>query len=298
MLIKIPVFILACFLFWPPVASAQGILVVQSLQIKPYDAALQGFQSLYDGTVKRLVTSEQEAADIVREVHRMKPALILAIGRDGLAKVRSVKDIPIVYLMVLNPQRLTAGNDNITGVSMQLPAEKQLAALQKVLPQVKKVGVLYDPAKSGAFFRDAQAAARTLGIELLTREVHEAKDALVALQGMKGKVGAFWMLPDASVVTPETVDMLLLSSIENNIPVFTFSEKYVEMGALLSLEIDPYDLGKQAGEMAKKVLAGTDVRDIPPVDARNAVVTINLKVARKLGIQVNSATNHKTRIIK
>jgi len=272
--------------------------VLQSMRIKPYDVAFDGFKSLCTAKIKRVVTSGMGASETVREVRSVNPSLIVTIGMDALAKVRNVKDIPVIYLMVLDPLQLIGGDDNVTGVGMRIPAERQLAELHKVLPQVKRVGVLYDPARTGSFIREAQAAARTMGIDLLVREAHEPKNALAALQWMRGKVELFWMPPDVGVVTQETVNLLLLSATESSIPVFTFSGKYVERGAILSLEADPHDMGRQAGEMAKRALAGADVRDITPLPARNFIITINLKVANKLGIKVNSDTNHKTRIIR
>ena len=71
---------------------------------------------------------------------------------------------------------------------------------------------------------------------------------------MKGKIDIFWMLPDAEVITPETVDSILLFSFQNNVPVFSFSSKYVKMGALASLSVDPFALGAQTGELVAKKL--------------------------------------------
>lgn len=105
------------------------------------------------------------------------------------------------------------------------------------------------------------------------------------------------MLPDTSVISSETIEFLILFSIENRIPVFTFSEKFVEMGALISLNIDAYDLGKQAGEMAKEILSGKDIRNIPGSDARKIVLSINSKAAKKLGITINDEIVNKAIIV-
>jgi putative ABC transport system substrate-binding protein len=114
---------------------------------------------------------------------------------------------------------------------------------------------------------------------------------------MKGKIDAFWMLPDLTAITPETVEYLLLFSLENTIPILTFAEKYVELGALMSVGIDAFDIGTQAGEMAENILSGRDVKNIQRVDARKAVISINLKVARKLGITIDEKVIRKARII-
>jgi len=112
---------------------------------------------------------------------------------------------------------------------------------------------------------------------------------------MKDTIDVFWMLPDLTVITPETVEFLLLFSFENKIPLFTFSEKYVEMGAFLSMDIDAFDMGRQAGEMASEILAGEDVKKIEQTYARKAIVSTNLLIARKLGIRTMLAVNLEER---
>ncbi|KAF0218687.1 MAG: hypothetical protein FD174_2780 [Geobacteraceae bacterium] len=265
-------------------AHGHEILVLQSLQVKPYEEALRGFKSACSADMRRLTVSDMEGADLTRTIHEERPGLILAIGADALKKIKRIKDIPIIYLMVLNPQQIAGGGKNITGVSMNIPPEKYLALLRKILAPPKMVGLLYDPVKTGSLVKKAQQAAGMMGIELLAKEVRRSKDVPELLNGMKGAINAFWMLPDTTVVTPETVEFFLLFSQEHKIPILTFANKYVEMGALISLDIDAFDLGRQAGEMAKKALEGTPVRDLPRSDARRSVLKINRNVARKLGI--------------
>jgi putative ABC transport system substrate-binding protein len=105
------------------------------------------------------------------------------------------------------------------------------------------------------------------------------------------------MIPDLTVITPETVEFLLLFSLENQIPLLAFSDKYVELGALLSIGIDPFDIGRQAGEMAKKILSGGDVRNVQQVDARKAIISVNLKIARKLGMNIDEKMIRKVKIV-
>ena len=180
-----------------------------------------------------------------------------------------------------------SANENITGVSLYINPERQLSVLNKTLPSVKRAGSLYDPAITGDFVGKARFASKAAGIELITREIRSSKDVPEILKKMKGEIDAFWMLPDLTVVTPETIEFLLLFSIENRIPVITFSDKYLEMGALLSISIDAVDIGKQAWEITEMVLSGEDVRKIPRVDARKAEVTLNQRAAKKLGIIID-----------
>ena len=207
---------------------------------------------------------------------------------DALTKVSTIRDVPIIYLMVPNPQSLVQDSDNVTGISMNIQPERQLSVLRQVLPHAKKIAILYDPDKSGAFVRKAQSSAATAGMELLPKVVHTSQDAAAALDGLKTKIDALWLLPDTTVVNPGTIDLLLLTALEKRIPVFTFSGKSAEKGALFSLEIDAQEAGKQAGEMANRVLAGTGIQTIGKADARGGILTINPAVAKRLGISLSS----------
>lgn len=287
------------YLFSCAPACANGdILVIQSLAIKPYNVALQGFRSVCDNNSQKFISSELSEADLLGKVRKAKPAMILALGQDALVKARGIRDVPIVYLMVLNPQSLVRESANITGVSMNIAPERQLSHLRQVLPHARKIGLLFDPGKSGVFVGKARNAAEKTDIELVTKAVHSSREAVTAIEGMKGKVDALWLLPDTTVVNPATIDLLLLSTIDNRIPVLIFSEKYVEKGALMSLEIDPAEAGKQAGEMANRIMSGERVNNIKEEDAKGSIMTVNMIVAKKLGISVNGNVLKQARVIR
>jgi putative ABC transport system substrate-binding protein len=199
---------------------------------------------------------------------------------------------------VLNPRELKRDGGNITGVSMNLAPERQFSMLREVLPNVKKIAIFFDPDKIGFYVSRVQNAASLMGIELLTKKVHSSREAVAAVDALKGRVDALWLLPDTTVVNPSTIDLLLLSSIENKIPVLTFSEKYTEKGALLSLEVDAVESGKQAGEMAVKILGGANVNGVKDEDARDSILTVNLIVAKKLGIPISGNVIKHARVIR
>jgi len=284
-------------LFQGTAEAEQKIVAVQSIGVAPYEQAVEGFKSVCGAEIERIVISELEGADAAAEISGIKPDMVLAIGMEALSKVKAIKDIPIVYLMVLNPRSLLSGEKNIAGVSMKISADKQLHILRDALPEVKRTGLLYDPKQTGAFTKEAQNAAGRIGIKVVATEVHSSMEVPSSLDAMGGVIDMFWMLPDLTVITPETVEHFLVFSLENKIPILTFSEKYVEMGALLSIGIDAFDIGYQAGEMANAILSGRPVRSIKPVDARREVISINLKVARKLGIKIDEKIVGKARVV-
>jgi putative ABC transport system substrate-binding protein len=279
-------FVVACY----GLASAgQEIAVVQSAELQPYAQAVEGFARVCNASLQKMVITESRRGDILREIKLNRPDMILAIGKDALSLVKSIETIPIVYLMVLDPQSTISGQENITGVSMTIPPDRQLRALRQTLPHAKNVGLLYDPERTGYLVEEAQRAAGEMGMVLMAKEVHSPKDVAPSAMDMRGKIDAFWMLPDVTVMTPETVEFLLLYSLKHRIPLLAFSERYLDLGAFLSTGIDAFDMGAQAGEMANKILLGKQARDIQQAHARKYVVSTNLMIAGKLGIPVNLA---------
>lgn len=279
-------------------ASAASTLIVEPMKIKAYDDALRGFKNGCAAKINSVSFVEYENGDIAKTIRKTHPDLIVAIGMEALAKVRSIRSIPIVYLMVLHPNAGLRDRTNITGVSMEIPPEKHFSFLHKLLPSVKRIGFLYDPRREAAYARKALATSKAFGFELVAKEVHASKEVPQSLEEMKGKIDLLWVLPDLTVVTPDTAEFLLLFSIQNGIPVHIFSRKYLEMGALTSLDTDPFEMGVQAGEVAATILQGAEVPNITDVDATNAVLSINLKVAKKLGVTLNGEALQKARVIR
>lgn len=295
---KVILLILAALLSEGHCNAAQKVLTLQSFRIAPYEEAVKGIRSVVGENVKKLVLSEMEGIDVAKAVRDERPDVIVAIGIDALTRVRKIRDIPIVYLMVFDPQNNLTDGTNMTGIGIHVGPERQLTSLIDAMPQVKRVGTLYNPSKSGALFRRVQTTARSLGIDLVAREVRSPREVPSLVEGMKGDIEAFLMLPDTTVVTPETVEYLFLFSLKSGIPIVAFSDKYVEMGALMALDVDPHDLGRQCGEIVRKILSGTSPGRIPRSEPRSAVLTVNGRIARKLGIPLNDDALARARLIR
>ena len=93
------------------------------------------------------------------------------------------------------------------------------------------------------------------------------------------------MLPDDTVITPESLTFFLLTAFKQNLPVLTISDAFVEAGALAALSPDYTDVGRQACQLSKEIESGrrpTAQASIVPPDKVN--VAINLQTARQLGL--------------
>lgn len=102
---------------------------------------------------------------------------------------------------------------------MNVSIEQQLTLLKKTSPQVRRIGVIYDPSKTGWLVRQAERIARDQGVKLVTKAIASSKDSFAALDAMRDEIDALWILPDLTVLAPESVQYMLLFSFRHKIPV-------------------------------------------------------------------------------
>jgi ABC-type uncharacterized transport system substrate-binding protein len=273
------------------------VMTVQSVDVPPYNEALEGFQSACRAETQKLVISQSSPDQVRLDLKTGKPDLVLAIGLDALNTVKMLRHVPIVYLMVLNPKASVSDAPNITGVSMNIPEEKQLALIRSVLPLAKRLFVMYDPDRTGQFVKRGQIAARKLGIQLLIQSVKSPQEVPTALTSLSTTPDALWLLPDITIIRPETLEFIFQFSLNRKIPVICFSEKYLGLGAFMAIGMDLKDMGRQAGEMANRLLSGRSVDQVPSEEARKAVVTVNRTIGEKLGISISGVTRSNINII-
>lgn len=272
-------------LFWISFSEAHEVIVLKSSDIRPYNDALAGFKSICECNLNELTIGESNHDDLMSKIIRQKPDAVLAVGMDALRNAAEIKDTPVIYTMVPNPFSVTSDRKNISGVSMFISPAKQLDAILELFANSKRIGIIYDPKNMHPSVHEAQIVAQSKGLELVLRKATRPGEAPALIDSMKDRIDVLWMLPDTTVINPETVKLMLLFSFQNRVPVFTFSKKYVEMGAVAALNIDPFDLGVQAGEIMKKLLHEKNVKTPIRVDARKTVLIINKKVAGKMGIK-------------
>jgi len=170
---------------------------------------------------------------------------------------------------------------------MNVAPEAWLLAIKRLFPGTKRVGLLFDPRHSGSFVGEAARAAPAAGLVLKRAELGGADEVPKALNALRESVDVLWMLPDPVVASAPVVEYLVRFSIQHRIPIMTFSRKYLELGAVASLDMDPYDMGVQAAEMANRIARGAD----KPMNAyaRKTRLSVNRNAAGKMGVVLGAA---------
>lgn len=273
--------------------QAQSIAILKSHDIEPFNQTIEGFVSACNNQITEynLDGKKERGFVIIKRLMETRPRLILAIGALAAQVAKEqVKGIPVVFAMVPNPYKYGLEGANIAGISLDIPIETQLTMYKSLLPNLQALGVIYDSAKTGPMVAEAHKVAKTLGLQLQAVPVTSEKAVPGALRNLLGKIDALWMLPDDTVITPESFQFLLLKTFENHLPFLAVSDIFVEVGALASLSPDYTDVGRQSCQLVSKIESSqlnlAEVNIFPPAKVNLA---INLKTADIIGLRLPSA---------
>ena len=257
--------VLAVLIFFTHSSSAVEspyILLLSAHDSEPYAQTVASFeehfkQSLPGAEINyHLIGKDEEVngSRFVAKTSKSDPDIIVALGsRAAQVAQQLFPDTQILSTMVLQDNLLEKRiNSNL--LLVQFSAEVQLQWLHKFIPDVRRVGVLYDPDLNSHLIKEMQEAARKLDMEIVSFKVNSAKQLKSGLKYISRNADVLLAIPDQTVYSGKTAKNVLLFSYRNRIPFVGLSLSWVKAGALYSLGVDYHDLGRQAAETAKKLL--------------------------------------------
>lgn len=258
---------------------AADVLILQASRNQAFTEAAAGFREGIGRTSRTVILSDYAEVDVARLVREERAQLVLAVGDPALNAARKAGRVPVVSLMALAP---IGGRTGHVAAVAPVASPEQYLRLFKEMGR-RRIGIVTDPAQTGAYLREARQTAEALGMELVVREARSPKEFLNDLTQLKGAVDALWMLPDTSVITSDTLDAMTRFSLDERLPLVAFSDHYLTKGAAAALQTDRADMGRQAGEWASAIIQGTASNGSIHYP-RTAVRRLNDSIAAKLGI--------------
>lgn len=289
-------FAAVCLVALPRMGRADELSPVQvgvllSSDSAPYQEVVAGFQARLraDGAPAEMQVyrlSDSSAPRAVAGIRQQGAALVLAVGSQATAvAVRGLSGVPVVSAMVLRPQEL-GDSPQVTGVYLEFPLDVEFTWLKRLLPNQKRIGVIYQPAENQAIVDRAASVARSLGLELYARRVQDPREIPAALTSLATEADVLWGLADRTVLTPETAESILLFCLRNKIPFVGLSHPWVKAGAIYALDRDYGDIGAQCGDLALSIFAGRSPAALPAVPPRKVVYSINQRTADHLHMRM------------
>ncbi len=279
----------------PDFVSAESgrIVVLSGQELQPYQDVLAGFrQSLsrqgltVSVEIHSLRGNPAKAQEVLSEVKKTGARLVLALGSAATqAAVREVGHLPLIATMIVSADDIKSSS-NATAVLLEFPLETQLQWLRRIVPAAGTVGVLFNPKENQTKINTALRVAKESGFTLVTQAVDTPRTLPDALENLSRSVDALWGISDSVVMTPQTAEPILLSTLRNKIPLAGLSASWVKAGALYALDRDYVDIGYQCGEIAGKILGGIGAETLTPVHPRKVTYAVNLKTAGVLNLEL------------
>ena len=277
--------------------------ITQIVEHPALDAARKGFMEVLQASefASRVEFEEKSAQGDMAVAQTIaegfvndKKDMILAIATPtAQASFNATKEIPILITAVTDPKAAGLVGDNITGTSDATPIEKQFALLKQLLPNAKKIGIVYNLGEQNSEIQvaSAKALASKFGFTIETVGVSNVNEIAQALDAFLPKVDALYEPTDNLVAS--AMPLIAEKSIANKKAVITGEKGMVEAGGLATEGIDYYELGKQTGEMAIKVLKGEKPNTLAIKTLEKTELVINMKTLNALGLTLPADLDKK-----
>ncbi len=279
-------------------AETYSIGITQIITHEALDAAREGFKAALADAGLQATYDEQNAqgdqsvaASIAGTFAEGDYDLVLAIATPtAQAVAQKISDIPVLFTAVTDPVgaelvgSLEAPGANVTGTSDANPVKEQLELIKQVAPDAKTVGVVYNSGEDNSITQVGwlKEIAPSLGLEIkesaapTTADVQQATEAL-------GDVDAIYVPTDNTVVS--AISALIGVAEAKQIPVFAAEANTVTAGAIATYGISYYELGRQTGEQAVRILTeGADPATMPVETQTTLEVYLNLGAAERMGV--------------
>jgi len=232
---------------------------------------------------------------LVDDLIRRSVAVIVGNHNAALAAKAATTAVPIVVVTGADPVRdhlvasLNRPEANVTGVSF-LAAElgaKRLELLHQLVPKATTIAVLINPNSpdTEAERKEVQAAARTVGQELIIFDVRSDRDIETAFATFV-QHGAGALLDGTGAFMFSHRERIVALAARHAIPAIYNLREFVAAGGLMSYAPSITDAYRQVGIYAGRILKGEKPADLPVMQSTKFEFVINLKTAKALGLEV------------
>lgn len=300
-----------------PADKVFKIGIIQLAEHAALDAAKEGFVAglkeagFEDG--KNITIDFQNAqgeqpncVTIAEKLINDKSDLILAIATPAAQAVANkTTEIPLLITAVTDPAsaKLVKTNEapggNVTGTSDLNPIEEQMNLLKTLVPDAKKVAILFCSSEANSEFQAKLATEqlKTMGIQAFNSTVSNANEIQQVIQSLQGKADAIYC-PTDNVISA-AMSTVAATAQELKLPVIVGEPAQVELGGLATQGLSYFNLGKQTAAMAVRILKdGAKPGEMPIEYLKETELVINQDAAAALGLTIPAELAAKARMVK
>lgn len=226
-------------------------------------------------------------AQMIAQEFKNTSDIVVAISTPSAqAVVNNIKDKPIFFAAITNPESAGVLLENVTGVSDRSPVDKQVGLIKELLPEAKKIGIVYNTSEQNSFYLtdEFKKEAEKNGYVVVVKGITNVNEIASALDTILPEVDVLYTTIDNTIAS--TYPLIIDKSKKDNKPVIGATKSYVDQGALASEGISDYKVGYQTGEMIVRYLKGEDIKNMKFEVVRESERYINKEVAKNFKIIV------------
>lgn len=279
-------------------ATRQGLL--DGLKAKGYE---EGKNLEFD--FKTAQGNPAIAVQIARQFVGENPDVLVGIATPtAQALVSATKNIPVVFTAVTDPvgaklvSSMEQPGKNVTGLSDLSPVEQHVELIKEIMPNVKSIGVVYNPGEANAvsLMELLKASTQKHGITLVEATALKSADVQSATQAISAKSDVIYALIDNTVAS--AIEGMIVAANQAKTPVFGAATSYVERGAVASLGFDYYQIGVQTADYVAAILEGAAPGSLDVKVAKGSDLVINKTSAEKLGLEIPKSVMDRATSVK
>jgi putative ABC transport system substrate-binding protein len=233
---------------------------------------------------------------LAHELIALKPDILVASSPSAAIAFKSVAPtLPIVCLSLTDAgiPHLFASyarpGGNVTGMAQSVEGVtgKLVEVAQEIFPGARRIGFLSNP--SGAsmrfFAQSVDVAARARGMVVRTEEAATGGE-LASAFGRFGKQGVQAVIVPVNGLFFSQGMQIAQLALAVRLPTVAADRQYIEAGLLASYGIDQRESYRRGAGYVDRILKGAKPGDLPIEFPTRIELTINLKTAKALGLDL------------
>ena len=282
-------------IFVPLQAQAYtGVTIVMSAQTAANEEFIETFKAELAGNknnnlrVKVIVLPDAKKLEVAENSE-----LVIALGVKALAACANLKvTTPVLGIFIPMPtfnSLLTKSRRNLgdfSAIVLDQPFSRQFFLIKNILPESKKIGVLFGPTSS-QYTDLIKEEGEDAGLSVMEANVYLEADLIPKLNEALATSDALMAVPDTLIYNRETAQPILLTSYRQQKPIFGYSQSYVRAGAIAAVYSTGKQIAVQAAEIALLSQQSSNILP-PPQTPKYFSVMVNYQVARALGLVLKS----------
>ncbi len=234
--------------------------------------------------------NDDQAIDLAR----LEPDVIVATGANATAAAKKAAPrTPIVMCPSADPvgQGLVASlrrpGGNITGVSLLTrdTTGKRMQLLHEMVPGAQRFGFVWNAPTGKAQVEAAEAAARQLGVRLLSLETASAA-ALPATFDAAVKAGVQALVIAAEPFTFGLRNQIAALALKHRLPSIAALPAVADAGGLMTYGPNDLEYFRRAAVYVDKIIKGANPAELPVEQPTLFEMVVNMKTAKAMGIKV------------